>query len=86
MVRYYRDPYGTQVLSSNNKTLASQNIHKVSKQESSDVDGLKQRVKELEDLLNKHNVSTSYIAKLLNLYCNPYTYCRFPGVSVKMFN
>ena len=57
MVRYYRDPDGTQVLSSNDKTLASQTgIGKLSKFDSSDMDGLKQRIKELEDLLNKHNV------------------------------
>ena len=59
MVRYYRDPDGTQVLSSNDKTLASQTgIGILSKLDSSDMDGLKQRIKELEDLLNKHNVST----------------------------
>ena len=58
MVRYYRDPDGTQILSSNDKTLASQTgtISRLPKLESSDMDGLKQRVKELEDLLNKHNV------------------------------
>ena len=57
MVRYYRDPDGTQVLSSNDKTLASQTgIGKLSKLDSSDMDGLKQRIKELEDLLNEHNV------------------------------
>ena len=57
MIRYYRDPNGTQVLSSNDKTLASQSgVGKFPKLESSDMDGLKQRVKELEDLLNKHNV------------------------------
>ena len=65
MVRYYRDPDGTQVLSSNDKTLASQNIRNCSKQESSDVDELKQRVKELEDLLKMHNVSTFTLAKVL---------------------
>ena len=37
----------------------------VSKQESSDVDELKQRVKELEDLLKMHNVSTFTLAKVL---------------------
>ena len=58
MIRYYRDPNGTQVLSSNDKTLPNQNgIGKLPKLESSDVDGLKQRVRELEDLLNKHNVN-----------------------------
>ena len=65
MVRYYRDPDGTQVLSSNDKSLASHNIRNCSKQESSDVDELKQRVKELEDLLKKHNVSTFILAKVL---------------------
>ena len=65
MVRYHRDPDGTQVLSSNNKTLASQNIRNCSKQESSDVDELKQKVKELEDLLKMHNVSTFTLAKVL---------------------
>ena len=59
MVRYYRDPDGTQVLSSNDKTLGSQTgIGKLSKLDSSDMDGLKQRIKELEDMLNKHNAST----------------------------
>ena len=57
MIRYYRDPNGTQVLSSNDKTLASQSgVGKFPKLENSDMDGLKQRIKELEDLLNKHNV------------------------------
>ena len=65
MIRYYRDPNGTLVLSSNDKTLANQNgIGKLPKLESSDVDGLKQRVKELEDLLNKHNV-TNFIAVII---------------------
>ena len=65
MIRYYRDPNGTQVLSSNDKTLASQTgIRKLPKLESSDMDGLKQRVKELEDLLNKHNV-TNFIAVII---------------------
>jgi hypothetical protein len=65
MVRYYRDPDGTQVLSSNDKTPASQTgIGKLPKLDSSDMDGLKQRIKELEDLLNKHNVN---IFPLLNL-------------------
>ena len=60
MVRYYRDPDGTEILSSSDKTLVTQTVGKFSKQESSNVDGLEQRVKMLEDLLNKHNVSTFY--------------------------
>lgn len=57
MVRYYRDPDGTQVLSASaDKTPASQTG--IGKLDSSDtVDVLKQRVTKLEDLLNKHNVS-----------------------------
>ena len=63
MIRYYRDPNGTQVLSSNDKTLASQSgVGKFPKLENSDMDGLKQRIKELEDLLNKHNVKFFLLA------------------------
>ena len=89
MVRYYRDPDGTQVLSSNDKTLASQTgtIGKLPQLESPDMDGLKQRVKELEDLLNKHNVCiyNNVILSLLDYteYHIPY---RFLGTSVKMLN
>ena len=65
MVRYYRDPDGTRVLTSNDKTLASQVcIGKLSVPDISDADGLKRRIKELEDLLNKHNVSAGTFSLL----------------------
>ena len=57
MVMYYKDPDGTRILSANDKTQASQSIGRLEKQDTSDVDVLKQRVKELQDLLTKHNVS-----------------------------
>ena len=57
MVMYYKDPDGTRIFSANDKTQASQSIGRLEKQDTSDVDVLKQRVKELEDLLTKHNVS-----------------------------
>ena len=44
--------------SANNKTSISQAITRLEKQDSTDVDALKQKIKELEDLLNKHNAST----------------------------
>ena len=44
--------------------LCTTKLGKLSKLDSSGMDGLKQRVKELEELLNKHNVSTTFIARL----------------------
>lgn len=60
MVRYYKDPEGTQIFSANDKTSVSQAIGRLEKQDSSDVDVLKQKIKELEDLLNKHKASTIF--------------------------
>jgi hypothetical protein len=86
MLRYYRDPDGTQVLSSNDNTLASQTgIGKLPKLDSFDMDGLKQRVKELEDLLNKHNVNDCIA--IVRLFINKIIYSyRFLGISVKTFD
>ena len=67
MVMYYKDPDGTRILSANDKTQASQSIGRLEKQDTSDVDVLKQRVKELEDLLTKHNVSALLLIARLSI-------------------
>ena len=59
MIRYYKDPEGTTVFSSNNKN-HEVTVQSTVKQENSDqVDVLKRRVRELEHELNTQNDTSS---------------------------
>ena len=64
MVRYCKDPEGTQIFSANDKTSISQAIGRLEKEDRSDVDVLKQKIKELEDLLNKYKASILFFHAL----------------------
>ena len=91
MVRYYKDPEGTQIFSVNDKTSVSQAIGKLEKQDSSDVDVIKQKIKGLEELLNKHKASIiNFFSGVLDcpcMYNNIYYYIsRFLRTSVKILD
>lgn len=57
MIKLYKDPDGADVFAAHDKALEVQIQTTTLKGESSDVDVLKQRVKQLEDELTKYNVS-----------------------------
>lgn len=56
MVSLYKDPDGDKVFAVHNEALEAQSAPGHGRKDSSDMDALKQRIKQLQDELTKHDV------------------------------
>ena len=70
MVSLYKDPSGKKVFTAHNKTLEIHSVPSCLKLDTeSEVDALKQKIRQLEDQLKEHAVSTTEYKDSSSPYC-----------------